>query len=643
MLPRRRDHRVLAGAALALLAESFGRDVWWLWRHRDTYAATLVPGRCPTGARPRRPDACAPPLSPRDRPSWPSWPCGSPSSPRTSSAASTPGAFLRIPLEGLVVVALAAGPAGPGRDAVVAVVVGVVLGAADRRQGPRHGLLRGPRPAVRPGVRLGLPRRRRRLAPRLGRPRRARPPPWSASRCWPSRCSSLLPLSVLRLTRLAAGTAARSVPRASPPLGGRSGSLCAVFGVQLAPGVADRRPRARPASRTTEVTRQVRAGLRDRAGVRRRDRRPTAFARHPRRPAADRPARQGRRRRLRRELRPGRGRGLRPSRRRSTRCSTPASRRLRAAGFSVPQRLPHLADVRRRRAGWPTPRCSPACGSTTSSATTSSSASDRLTLTGAFQPGRLADRRRRAGQHPATGRRATRSTATTRSTTPATSATAARSSATPPMPDQYTLSAFQRLELGHRPHAPLMAEIDLVSSHAPVGAAPALVDWDAVGDGSVFDGMPAAGRLAGTSCRRDPDAGAGRRTASPSSTRCDTLVSFVQTYGDDNLVLVVLGDHQPATVVTGAGRQPRRADHRRRPRPGGAATGSPRGAGRTACGPDRHAPVWPMDAFRDRFLTAYGPAAAASSGTLNLAGPSTVALGRRFDDRERRRPDAAAA
>ena len=32
-----------------------------------------------------------------------------------------------------------------------------------------------------------------------------------------------------------------------------------------------------------------------------------------------------------------------------------------------------------------------------------------------------------------------------------------------------------------------------------------------------------------------------------------TLFSFVQRYGDDNLVLVVLGDHQPATLVTGQG------------------------------------------------------------------------------------------
>ena len=31
----------------------------------------------------------------------------------------------------------------------------------------------------------------------------------------------------------------------------------------------------------------------------------------------------------------------------------------------------------------------------------------------------------------------------------------------------------------------------------------------------------------------------------------NTLISFVQHYGDKNLVLVVLGDHQPLPIVSG--------------------------------------------------------------------------------------------
>ena len=58
------------------------------------------------------------------------------------------------------------------------------------------------------------------------------------------------------------------------------------------------------------------------------------------------------------------------------------------------------------------------------------------------------------------------------------------------MPDQYTLAAFQRHELtpGHKP---VMAEIDLVSSHTPWAPLPTMVPWNKVGNGSIFDSMPA--------------------------------------------------------------------------------------------------------------------------------------------------------
>ena len=55
------------------------------------------------------------------------------------------------------------------------------------------------------------------------------------------------------------------------------------------------------------------------------------------------------------------------------------------------------------------------------------------------------------------------------------------------MPDQYILSAFQRLELAQPNRGPVMAEIDLVSSHWPWAPLPQMVDWNDVGDGSIFD------------------------------------------------------------------------------------------------------------------------------------------------------------
>jgi hypothetical protein len=171
------------------------------------------------------------------------------------------------------------------------------------------------------------------------------------------------------------------------------------------------------------------------------------------------------------------------------------------------------------------------------------------------------------------------------------------------MPDQYILSAFQRLELAKPDHAPVMAEIDLVSSHTPWAPLPTFVGWDQVGDGSVFDNMPAQGQKP-TQVWRDPDQ---VRAAYGQSVEysMSTLVSFVQNYGDNNLVLVVLGDHQPATIVSGQG-----ASHdvpitliAHDP----AVLDDISGWGwQDGLRPGPRAPVWPMENFRDRFLTAFG-------------------------------------
>ena len=171
------------------------------------------------------------------------------------------------------------------------------------------------------------------------------------------------------------------------------------------------------------------------------------------------------------------------------------------------------------------------------------------------------------------------------------------------MPDQYIWSAFQRRELA-KPHKPVMAEIDLVSSHTPWAPLPHLVDWKKVGDGSIFDNQPAQGQPPDV-VWRDPDqvrANYGRSV----QYSLNTLVSFLQTSHDKNLVLVVLGDHQPARIVSGAG-----ASH---DVPISIIAHDPAVMKRISgwgwqngLRPAANSPVWPMDAFRDRFLTAYGP------------------------------------
>jgi hypothetical protein len=170
------------------------------------------------------------------------------------------------------------------------------------------------------------------------------------------------------------------------------------------------------------------------------------------------------------------------------------------------------------------------------------------------------------------------------------------------MPDQYLLSAFQRLELA-KPHAPVMAEIDLVSSHTPWAPLPHMVDPNQVGDGSVFNGMPAQGQSATAVWRNANKVRAAYAQSIQYS--LSALTSFVATSNDKNLVLVVLGDHQPATIVSGQD-----ANH---DVPVTIIAHDPAVLNRISGWgwqngllPSPSAPVWPMSTFRDRFFTAYG-------------------------------------
>lgn len=179
------------------------------------------------------------------------------------------------------------------------------------------------------------------------------------------------------------------------------------------------------------------------------------------------------------------------------------------------------------------------------------------------------------------------------------------------MPDQFTMAAFERLERARKDRAPVMAEIALVSSHAPWDPLPKAVDWNAVGDGSVFNSMSAHGDPTDVILSRDPARVRADYRTSLEYT-LNNLISYVEHYGDDNLVLVFLGDHEPAPVATG--------DAASRDVPITVVARDPAvlerisGWGWTeGLKPDPHAPVWRMDAFRDRFLTAFGPRAQAQA------------------------------
>jgi hypothetical protein len=170
------------------------------------------------------------------------------------------------------------------------------------------------------------------------------------------------------------------------------------------------------------------------------------------------------------------------------------------------------------------------------------------------------------------------------------------------MPDQYTLSALQRLELAPSDRTPVMAEVDLVSSHIPWAPLPRMVDWRKVGDGSIFDAMPAEGESPTWVWRSADRVRAAYGRSIEYSLR--SLMSFVRTYPDKNLVLIVLGDHQPSTMVTGQGQS--------HDVPVSVIAHDPavmRSISswhwQSGMLPGANAPVWPMSSFRDRFLTAF--------------------------------------
>ncbi|MFF4277745.1 sulfatase [Streptomyces kronopolitis] len=172
------------------------------------------------------------------------------------------------------------------------------------------------------------------------------------------------------------------------------------------------------------------------------------------------------------------------------------------------------------------------------------------------------------------------------------------------MPDQYSLSAFQRLEHG-RPHdKPLMSEIILTSSHNPWAPLPRTLPWNKVGDGSVYRSIEKAGKNPVDVWQQTDRV----RTEYGKSIQysLNSLISYVEKYGNKNTVLVFLGDHQPVAKVSG--------DHASRDVPVALVAHDPDVLKRISdwhwtpsLDPGHRAPVWRMDTFRDRFLKAYGP------------------------------------
>jgi hypothetical protein len=178
------------------------------------------------------------------------------------------------------------------------------------------------------------------------------------------------------------------------------------------------------------------------------------------------------------------------------------------------------------------------------------------------------------------------------------------------MPDQYSLRAFERLEHGKKQSKPLMTTAILTTSHNPWSPLPRTVGWDEIGDGSLYHAQKKAGKDPKDVWKDAHQVRNEYRRSIQYSIR--NLTDYVAKYGDKDTVLVFLGDHQPVPTVVG--------NHASRDVPIAMVAHDKKVLDRISdwrwddgLMPGKNAPVWRMNKFRDRFLTTYGPQPGASS------------------------------
>ncbi|MFJ9242656.1 sulfatase-like hydrolase/transferase [Streptomyces sp. NPDC101776] len=173
------------------------------------------------------------------------------------------------------------------------------------------------------------------------------------------------------------------------------------------------------------------------------------------------------------------------------------------------------------------------------------------------------------------------------------------------MPDQYALQQFQN-QVHSKPRTDgksLMSLLILTSSHQPWAPIPKLVPWDQLGNGSIFDSIEKAGNKASSVIA---DTTKSRQEYGKSiQYSVNSLTQWLERYGNDNTVLVFLGDHQPIARVSG--------NHASRDVPISIVAKDPKVLEKIdswnwsdGLRPAHDAPVWKMSSFRDKFLTAYG-------------------------------------
>ncbi len=165
------------------------------------------------------------------------------------------------------------------------------------------------------------------------------------------------------------------------------------------------------------------------------------------------------------------------------------------------------------------------------------------------------------------------------------------------VPDQFTWHRFAEEELSRT--APIMAQVSLISSHSPWTPTPQFVPWAHVGKPGPFSAQPRDSADVWPDAQRV-------RAAYAESIRYSlrSTLSFLETYDPSNLVVVLVGDHQPSRIVSGetadtdvpitiVSKDSAVFEH------------IEEWGWDAGFRPSSDAPVWRMDAFRDRFVAAF--------------------------------------
>jgi hypothetical protein len=170
------------------------------------------------------------------------------------------------------------------------------------------------------------------------------------------------------------------------------------------------------------------------------------------------------------------------------------------------------------------------------------------------------------------------------------------------MPDQFTLTAFDRL-LMQEPRAdtrPLFAEVTLISSHAPWVPVPVLIDWDDVGDGTVFNEIAQSDDPPSVVWRDHDRVRDQYRQAVDYALQ--VTFSYVARQAENMPLFIILGDHQPANFVAGSDSFDVPV-HVIGPRE--LVWMTTQWGWTPGLMPDENLAPWSMDLFRDRFLRAF--------------------------------------